>query len=83
MEYLFLFLYVCGDTISKEREGSVRGYLRVRLALLQHRYCLTLDQLSLKSRSASLRSASRLTIEVGLLYKSQMRTRRIALYSIL
>ncbi|KAK3854623.1 hypothetical protein Pcinc_038914 [Petrolisthes cinctipes] len=47
----------------EEREGSVRGYLRVRLALLQHRYCLTLDQLSLKSRSASLRSNSRLTIE--------------------
>lgn len=48
---------------AREDGPAVRHYLRTRLALLQQRYCVTLDQLSLKSRTASLRSASRLTTE--------------------
>lgn len=51
------------DSAREEDSAAVRNYLRVRLALLQQRYCVTLDQLSLKSRPASLRSASRLTVE--------------------
>ncbi|CAL4109486.1 unnamed protein product, partial [Meganyctiphanes norvegica] len=51
------------DSSREEDSAAVRNYLRVRLALLQQRYCVTLDQLSLKSRSASLRSHSRLTQE--------------------
>ncbi|XP_042893188.1 WD repeat-containing protein 13-like [Penaeus japonicus] len=49
---------------SREEDGAaVRNYLRLRLSLLQQRYGVTLDQLSLKSRPSSLRSASRLTVE--------------------
>ncbi|XP_066947321.1 WD repeat-containing protein 13-like isoform X1 [Macrobrachium rosenbergii] len=51
------------DSSREEDSAQVRSYLRMRLALLQQRYCVTFDQLSLKSRSASLRSASRLTGE--------------------
>ncbi|KAK7051132.1 WD repeat-containing protein 13 [Halocaridina rubra] len=51
------------DSLREEDSSQVRNYLRVRLSLLQQRYCVTLDQLSQKSRPASLRSASRLTIE--------------------
>ncbi|XP_050729025.1 WD repeat-containing protein 13-like [Eriocheir sinensis] len=48
---------------AREDGAAVRNYLKIRLALLQQRYCVTLDQLSLKSRTTSLRSGSRLTIE--------------------
>ncbi|XP_076043283.1 WD repeat-containing protein 13-like isoform X2 [Oratosquilla oratoria] len=51
------------DSNRDEDSAALKSYLKNRIGLLQQRYGITVDQLSVKSRSASVRSASRLTAE--------------------